>query len=159
MSYTAYMSFFVSILLFQYPFCSRSSEGHCSDFFLCCLFLQMLNTSLYDTLSAACCHLALVCDALLLCRPPFFLRFVTALLNAEYFSVPLSLFKLSHGHPALRCLLRHYVSTITGNCRSQNALSSPRVYVCILNTVKRRDSHAHTRDSAFRIGFLLSGPY
>lgn len=91
--------------------------------------------------------------------PPFFLSFVTALLNTGYFIVPPSLFKLSHGHPVLHCLLRHYVSTITGSRRSQNALSSPHVYVCILNTVKRRDSHAYTRDFTLRIGFSLSGSY
>lgn len=50
--------------------------------------------------------------------PPFFLSFVTALLNTGYFSVPPSLFKLSHGHPVLHCLLRHcfndnWMSTFT----------------------------------------------
>lgn len=75
-------------------------------------------------------------------------------------SVCISLFKLSHGPPLLHCLLRHYVSTITGNRHSQNALSSPlRVYVCILNTVKRWDSHALTQDSTLWIGFLKSGSY
>lgn len=84
-----------------------------------------------------------VCDTLL-CRPTFLSKFRNFFVEYRIFQCA-SLFKLSDGHPVLNCLLRHYVSAITGNRHSQNALSSPRVCVYSKYCQETRLARTHVR--------------